>query len=937
MRVGPAAGVRPGCPRLALNALSPFASPFAVVPPAKPAEPTPAAASSPAPVVTPAASKVLKIFNPGDKSEVHVTPKSAGGAQPVPVSASAALHQSPVKAHLEDKGGPLGCASRCRSTTGADQQLSFESPSRPEVSAAEFKPSHATAAAAPAPKPEESKPKASEQPKSDPTEAPASAPAPKSEEKAAEDKPNAAAAAAPPAPGTPKSTWASLAAKAPPPPPANPTVAKPAPSAGPAAAAAAPPAKVAAGAPPGLQQQQQAGGKGPSGPSKVESDRKGGAGKKGEERRSDKGDKSEGRKEKGDRKDRRDDRRPSDKDEAGKQAAGNAASRWTTLFKGPAAAVPAPSKEAALAKHLEARRAAEEQQHPAASKEDDEEEEAPAATESAPATMEEAATATAEAVEDTKVIAAAADASKQDEAEEEDASAAADADASAAADAAAAAKEKEEKRAHDAEAAAAAVMSGAVGGGDDGDLENEDDGYELEEGEYLGEEEEDQGIPEGFIGYNKDGVLVKDERPEGRMAYTNTFLWAMRDLVQERLPSEEYDKLPGALRGENPSPPPPPMGGQWARGQGFNDGFPGGQGGVRGGRGGRFGGPPPPYQEWQPRGGGRGRGGRGYNANFSMHNLPELHRSENRYVVGKSRTDDPEEEKRQKQVKSILNKLTPDNFSKLLGQILGIEFPNQESLYGLVNQIFDKALSEPTFCELYSEMCKKLSDSTGIQGGLPKFEERSPDGRTVIFTLRRALLHKCQTEFEKGREAFSAGDVLSHEKEERKARGEVDEPLPEPAAEADAAPAPAPEEASAAGKEGIEAKPKSPEEQRLDERRARMKREEENLKARRRALGNIHFIGHLFRKSLLTRKIILECSSQLLRNVENPDPEDVEALCKLMTTVGKDLEQPRLHADMPPAEKKSALAQAEIEVRLRGRACLLASRAHGPGLNPALR
>merc|ERR1711974_216869 len=69
-----------------------------------------------------------------------------------------------------------------------------------------------------------------------------------------------------------------------------------------------------------------------------------------------------------------------------------------------------------------------------------------------------------------------------------------------------------------------------------------------------------------------------------------------------------------------------------------------------------------------------------------------------------------------------------------------------------------------------------------------------------------------------------------------------------------------------------------------------MKREKKTSKAQRRALGNIHFIGQLFRHGLLTRKIIVECMHSLLRNIEDPDPEDVAAMCKLMTTVGQELE-----------------------------------------------
>ena len=46
--------------------------------------------------------------------------------------------------------------------------------------------------------------------------------------------------------------------------------------------------------------------------------------------------------------------------------------------------------------------------------------------------------------------------------------------------------------------------------------------------------------------------------------------------------------------------------------------------------------------------------------------LPSMHKAENRYQVG---TVSDEEEKKQRQIKGILNKLTPQNFEKLFGQV----------------------------------------------------------------------------------------------------------------------------------------------------------------------------------------------------------------------------------------------------------------------------
>ena len=62
---------------------------------------------------------------------------------------------------------------------------------------------------------------------------------------------------------------------------------------------------------------------------------------------------------------------------------------------------------------------------------------------------------------------------------------------------------------------------------------------------------------------------------------------------------------------------------------------------------------------------------------------------------------------------------------------------------------------------------------------------------------------------------------------------------------------------------------------------------EAELKARRRALGNIQFIGLLYKCGLLTVRIIHSCIQQLLMEEAAPRAEDIECLCKLLGTIGK--------------------------------------------------
>jgi len=211
-----------------------------------------------------------------------------------------------------------------------------------------------------------------------------------------------------------------------------------------------------------------------------------------------------------------------------------------------------------------------------------------------------------------------------------------------------------------------------------------------------------------------------------------------------------------------------------------------------------------------------------------------LHHSENKYIVGEMQTDDPEEEKRQKTFKGLLNKLTPSNFVRMYEKFKEVEIADAKTLKGLIDQIFDKALTETTFCPLYSDLCKLLTSE------MPEFDE---EGDKRKLTFRRLLLNKCQNEFEKGDAAVRAA-----------------------------------EEAEAADASAMSA----------EERQSRLRAAK---KERIRSLGNMQFIGFLFKKGMLTERIIHNCIVDLLREEENPKPEDIECLCQLLTTVGSLLPQ----------------------------------------------
>lgn len=74
--------------------------------------------------------------------------------------------------------------------------------------------------------------------------------------------------------------------------------------------------------------------------------------------------------------------------------------------------------------------------------------------------------------------------------------------------------------------------------------------------------------------------------------------------------------------------------------------------------------------------------------------------------------NDPEHIKTQelfKRVRSILNKLTPQKFQQLMKQVTELTIDTEERLKGVIDLIFEKAISEPNFSVAYANMCRCLT------------------------------------------------------------------------------------------------------------------------------------------------------------------------------------------------------------------------------------
>ncbi|XP_044599390.1 uncharacterized protein LOC123275371 isoform X2 [Cotesia glomerata] len=186
-----------------------------------------------------------------------------------------------------------------------------------------------------------------------------------------------------------------------------------------------------------------------------------------------------------------------------------------------------------------------------------------------------------------------------------------------------------------------------------------------------------------------------------------------------------------------------------------------------------------------------------------------------------------------KKVRSVLNKLTPEKFAKLVGQIKDIEIENEEALQKIIDLVFNKAIAEPNFAVGYASMCNELSHL--------KIRNSNMNDKK---NFRQFLIDRCQAEFEKA--AFD--EAIKQQKLEEIKRCTDPE----------------------------------------EKKKLQLSLEEYDYQIRKRSVGIVKFIGELFKNKMLTQNIMQKCMSQLL---STPDEERLECLCKLLTTIGKLFEE----------------------------------------------
>jgi MIF4G domain len=193
-----------------------------------------------------------------------------------------------------------------------------------------------------------------------------------------------------------------------------------------------------------------------------------------------------------------------------------------------------------------------------------------------------------------------------------------------------------------------------------------------------------------------------------------------------------------------------------------------------------------------------------------------------------------------KKVRAILNKLTPQKFTTLVEQFQELPIDSEAKLSKSLELFFEHlTLDEPAFSVAYAQMCRILQLIKVPKDG----EDGNPEPGTKV-AFRKLLISRCQREFEK-------------------------------------------DNMEGLNKETYMAQMADPNLSDAEKKKLKEEYEAMEMKARRRSLGNIQFIGELYKLQMLTVRIMHECVMKLLKET---DETSLECLCRLMTTVGQELE-----------------------------------------------
>ncbi|EEY20901.1 eukaryotic initiation factor 4F subunit p130 [Verticillium alfalfae VaMs.102] len=203
----------------------------------------------------------------------------------------------------------------------------------------------------------------------------------------------------------------------------------------------------------------------------------------------------------------------------------------------------------------------------------------------------------------------------------------------------------------------------------------------------------------------------------------------------------------------------------------------------------------------------------------------------------------------QRKVKAALNKMTPEKFDKIADQILTIVAQSKtesdgRTLRQVIQLTFEKATDEAHWASMYAKFCKRMLDTMSHEIRDENLKDKNGEVVSGGALFRKYLLNRCQEEFERG------------------------------------------------WKVNIPAKPEEAEEENKISAEAAMLSDEYYIAAaaKRRGLGLVQFIGELYKLGMLTERIMHACVQKLVDYETTPEEAEIESLCKLLRTIGANLD-----------------------------------------------
>ena len=238
-------------------------------------------------------------------------------------------------------------------------------------------------------------------------------------------------------------------------------------------------------------------------------------------------------------------------------------------------------------------------------------------------------------------------------------------------------------------------------------------------------------------------------------------------------------------------------------------------------------------------------------------------RAKNPYLIKKfqQRSENDPLYKLLRNTKYILNRLTVQNFEKLSIEFLNLPIEDEDNLRLIIDLIYEQSIDQQLFSWIYARLCKILVDIKVVKN-------LEPNKKTGFLELLR---EKTQLEFETD---------FYHDINYDQLIIDID-----------------------------------PECTQSNRKKIKHLAEEKLAKIKQKSLGNVKFIGELFKLDLLTEENINSFIEYLL--TDETSLKNLECTCMLLKTVGKYINENKLNYYMDKLIKTSNKSHGSLNTRIR--------------------